>query len=142
MRAIDAGILICPECHRLNRQEAGLDGQRCVRCGARVFARHLPGPGYASLGFLFEDGKDLPVGMSKRHCQGIDRTFLNCAVCHTGTIRDTPRGPQRIVPGMPLVTVRNRAKLALAMKPVALTKTSKDSLATSSRRTARASPTT
>ncbi len=40
MRAIDAGILICPECHHLNRQEAGRDGQRCVRCGARVFARH------------------------------------------------------------------------------------------------------
>ena len=25
---------------------------------------------------------DLPVGMSKRNHQGIDRTFLNCAVCH------------------------------------------------------------
>lgn len=40
MRAIDAGILICPECHQLNRQEKGHDGQRCMRCGARVHARH------------------------------------------------------------------------------------------------------
>ncbi|MEX3773859.1 paraquat-inducible protein A [Pseudomonas sp. MYb118] len=39
MRAIDAGILICTECHELNRQEAGTDEQVCTRCGARVHAR-------------------------------------------------------------------------------------------------------
>lgn len=39
MRAIDAGILICTECHELNRQEAGTTGQTCTRCGAIVHAR-------------------------------------------------------------------------------------------------------
>jgi paraquat-inducible protein A len=39
MRAIDAGILICVECHQLNRQLAGTDGQICSRCGAKVHAR-------------------------------------------------------------------------------------------------------
>jgi paraquat-inducible protein A len=37
MRAIDAGILICIECHELNKQEA--DEQICTRCGALVHAR-------------------------------------------------------------------------------------------------------
>ena len=39
MRAIDAGILICTECHELNRQEAGAISQTCTRCGALVHAR-------------------------------------------------------------------------------------------------------
>ena len=39
MRAIDAGILICVECHQLNRQDANVDGQACSRCGATVYAR-------------------------------------------------------------------------------------------------------
>ncbi|KQN46725.1 paraquat-inducible protein A [Pseudomonas sp. Leaf48] len=39
MRAIDAGILICMECHELNRQEAETHEQVCTRCGALVHAR-------------------------------------------------------------------------------------------------------
>ncbi|WP_409279445.1 paraquat-inducible protein A [Pseudomonas defluvii] len=39
MRAIDAGILICAECHELNRQETDTDEQVCTRCGALVHAR-------------------------------------------------------------------------------------------------------
>ncbi|RON46420.1 paraquat-inducible protein A [Pseudomonas frederiksbergensis] len=39
MRAIDAGILICIECHELNKQEADTDEQVCNRCGALVHAR-------------------------------------------------------------------------------------------------------
>ena len=39
MRAIDAGILICGECHELNRQEPDTDEQTCTRCGALVHAR-------------------------------------------------------------------------------------------------------
>ncbi|AZC33437.1 paraquat-inducible protein A [Pseudomonas chlororaphis] len=39
MRAIDAGILVCNECHELNRQEPGTDEQTCTRCGALVHAR-------------------------------------------------------------------------------------------------------
>ena len=39
MRAIDAGILICGECHELNRQDPETDEQNCTRCGALVHAR-------------------------------------------------------------------------------------------------------
>ncbi|MGE8416452.1 MAG: paraquat-inducible protein A [Pseudomonas sp.] len=39
MRAIDAGILICTECHELNPQQTDSDKQACSRCGARVHAR-------------------------------------------------------------------------------------------------------
>jgi mono/diheme cytochrome c family protein len=60
----------------------------------------LPG-GYASLGFIFEEGRDLPIGVSRRRRQGIDHVGLNCAVCHTGTVRDAPDAPPRIVLGMP-----------------------------------------
>ena len=69
-----------------------------------VCARHLPGTGYESLGFIFEPGRDLPVGMSKRRNLGIDRTFLNCAVCHVSTVRDTPDATPRVVLGMPANT--------------------------------------
>ncbi|UMZ11165.1 paraquat-inducible protein A [Pseudomonas sp. MPFS] len=39
MRAIDAGILICIECHELNRQQANSEGQTCTRCGAMIHPR-------------------------------------------------------------------------------------------------------
>jgi mono/diheme cytochrome c family protein len=60
----------------------------------------LPG-GYASLGFIYEPGHDLPIGVSRRNRQGVDHVGLNCALCHTGTVRDTADGPRRIVAGMP-----------------------------------------
>lgn len=39
MRAIDAGILICAECHELNTADPDTDSATCTRCGARVHAR-------------------------------------------------------------------------------------------------------
>jgi mono/diheme cytochrome c family protein len=60
----------------------------------------LPG-GYAEFGFIMEPNQDLPVGVSRRHRIGIDHVGLNCAVCHSGTLRDTPTSPPRIVLGMP-----------------------------------------
>ncbi|MFV3413996.1 paraquat-inducible protein A [Pseudomonas nitroreducens] len=38
MRAIDAGIVVCGECHQLNRREED-DETRCSRCGAVVHER-------------------------------------------------------------------------------------------------------
>jgi hypothetical protein len=70
----------------------------------RVCAKHLPGKGYESLGFIFEDGRDLPIGMSKRRHLGMDRTFINCAVCHVSTVRDAPDAKPRVVLGMPANT--------------------------------------
>ncbi|MES2356210.1 MAG: cytochrome c [Pseudomonadota bacterium] len=75
----------------------------------QVCSEHLPGKGYASLGLLYEknsDGKekDLPIGVSKRNYQGIDRVFLNCAACHTSTLRDKPGSAPRYITGMPANT--------------------------------------
>jgi hypothetical protein len=60
----------------------------------------LPG-GYASLGLVTEPGKDLPIGISRRRRLGVDQVGFNCAICHTGTVRDAPGAPPRIVLGMP-----------------------------------------
>ena len=65
-----------------------------------VCREQLPG-GLASLGFILEDGKDLPVGVSRRRRLGVDQVGLNCAVCHTGTVRETPQSKPLVVPGMP-----------------------------------------
>ena len=39
MRAIDAGILVCGDCHQLNRQDPAVEEQHCRRCGAVPHAR-------------------------------------------------------------------------------------------------------
>ena len=70
----------------------------------KICAKHLPGKGYESLGFIFEPGHDLPVGMSRRRNLGIDRTFLNCAVCHVSTVRESPEAAPQIMLGMPAST--------------------------------------
>jgi hypothetical protein len=66
-----------------------------------IFSKYLPGPGLASLGFISETNRPFPVGVSQRRVQGIDRVFLNCAICHVGTVRDTPSSPPRVIVGMP-----------------------------------------
>ena len=43
---------------------------------------------------------------SRRNTQGIDRVFLNCAICHAGSVRETPAKPARFIyTGMPSNTV-------------------------------------
>jgi mono/diheme cytochrome c family protein len=76
------------------------------RAMPQVCAEHLPGKGYASLGLIYETDaagqlRDLPVGTSKRHFQGIDRVFLNCAACHASTVRSAADKPAFVVSGMP-----------------------------------------
>src|SRR5262249_21575011 len=61
---------------------------------------------YASLGFIYEDEpdgtrKDTPIGFSKRRMQGIIRVGLNCSVCHTATLRESPSAPRQVMPAMP-----------------------------------------
>lgn len=69
-----------------------------------VFPDKLPGEGYQSLGFLYEPGKDRPIGFSQRRVL-IDRVGLNCAICHVGSLRDTPESEPQIIPTMPSNTV-------------------------------------
>ena len=70
----------------------------------QVCAKHLPGAGYQSLGFIYEDGHELPIGMSLRRNQGIDRTFLNCSVCHASTVRESSTATPHVYLGMPANT--------------------------------------
>ena len=60
----------------------------------------LPG-GFASLGLVSEPGRDLPIGVSRRRRFGVDQVGFNCALCHTGTVRDAPGASPRIMLGMP-----------------------------------------
>lgn len=77
----------------------------------KVCADRLPGKGYVkgreyeSFGFLYEGGRDLPVGVSQRNVAGLPRVFLNCAICHTGSVRLEKDDPRQLVPGMPSNTV-------------------------------------
>src|SRR2546423_1404187 len=70
----------------------------------RMFPEHLPnrpGEGYERFGLIFETpAAKRPIGTSFRETQ-VGLVGLNCAVCHTGTIRDSPSSPRRIILGMP-----------------------------------------
>jgi hypothetical protein len=68
-----------------------------------MFPDKLSGNGYASFGFVFEPGQDVPIGFGRRRVY-IDRLGMNCAICHTGTVRDTPGSTPRIYLGMPANT--------------------------------------
>ena len=66
----------------------------------RLFADKLPKPGgYESLGFVWEPGRELPIGFSKKNVFGSARVAINCAFCHTATYRTAPNAPRVIVPG-------------------------------------------
>ncbi|MGC2661868.1 MAG: hypothetical protein WA324_28245 [Bryobacteraceae bacterium] len=66
----------------------------------KVCPDKLPG-GYASLGLVFEPNHDMPIGVSRRWRLGVEQAGLNCAVCHTGTVRETANSQPMIVLGMP-----------------------------------------
>jgi cytochrome c553 len=54
-----------------------------------VMFRDQVGPtGYRRFGMLYDPERpELPVGMSRRVVTGVERVWLNCAVCHVGTYR-------------------------------------------------------
>lgn len=59
-----------------------------------VFADKLPKgadptKGYAAFGFVYEDGKDIPIGITKSRV-GFERVSLSCAACHNSHYRATP----------------------------------------------------
>src|SRR5689334_24714548 len=63
----------------------------------RIFPEYLPAPGgYASIGILSKDGRDMPVGFSKVTV-GFERVGINCAMCHTASWRARPGDPPTIV---------------------------------------------
>ncbi|MEP2028572.1 MAG: cytochrome c [Paracoccaceae bacterium] len=60
---------------------------------------------FEAFGFLYQDDEmnriDLPIGISRRDRLGITLVWFNCAVCHTGTYRETEDADPVIVAGMP-----------------------------------------
>ncbi len=67
----------------------------------RIFPDKLPGPGgYTSLGITWEEGKELPVGFSKKTI-GFPRVGITCAVCHNATYRETVKDKPTIIPAAP-----------------------------------------
>ena len=65
---------------------------------ADLLPQDRPGTGYEKLGFLYEPGKRRPIGTTLRELP-IEIVGLNCAACHTGTIRDRPGGDRRLLLG-------------------------------------------
>ena len=67
----------------------------------RIFPEYLPRPGgYAALGVLAYDGHEMPVGLSKVTV-GFPRVGINCAMCHTASVRTTPDEVPRIYAAAP-----------------------------------------
>ncbi|MQA52208.1 c-type cytochrome [Pseudomonas piscis] len=56
--------------------------------------------GYEVFGFLYENGRDLPVGMAKRQL-GYPTVEPNCALCHTGAYRASTGDVSQVVPTAP-----------------------------------------
>lgn len=67
-----------------------------------VFPELMPDAkkGYASFGFIYEKGHDLPVGLSLRQI-GYKAVEPNCSMCHTAAIRTAANGAAMVVPGGP-----------------------------------------
>src|SRR5690606_24734381 len=66
-----------------------------------VFPEFLPGnqDGYASLGFYWKAGEELPVGFTKQKIGVIPRVAFNCALCHQGSYRLEHQHKSTFVPG-------------------------------------------
>ena len=76
----------------------------------RVFPQCLPGSklgGYRAFGLPWEEGRELPVGFSKRRL-GFERVTQTCAICHTATYRMNVADKPVIVPTGPSHTTASQ----------------------------------
>ena len=64
-----------------------------------------PGKGWERFGFIYEPGHDRPIGVSFRK-KPIGLVGINCALCHTATMRPSVDAPRRIVLGAPAAQFR------------------------------------
>ncbi len=63
----------------------------------RIFPEYMPGPGgYASLGFSWEETREMPAGFAKKRV-GYIRVTGNCALCHTYSISNGPDAAPTVV---------------------------------------------
>ena len=111
--------LVCAE--TLKRIVGDRKAPDYVGCGTIVEPRGpdssrlaLSREGYEAFGLIFETDAeekpmDIPIGVSKHRNLGFDRVFVNCAFCHTSTVRASAASKSQIVLGMPanLLDIRN-----------------------------------
>lgn len=72
-----------------------------------LYKEKLGPNGYRRFGFLYEsDTAELPIGFSRRIVQGVELVWLNCAVCHVGTYRETNTGETKYLIGAPSNNLR------------------------------------
>jgi mono/diheme cytochrome c family protein len=72
-----------------------------------MFRDELGPTGYRRFGMLYEtEQSELPVGMSRRIVTGVERVWLNCAVCHVGTYRTSLTDQPRVIYGAPANNLR------------------------------------
>ena len=70
-----------------------------------MFPEKLPGPGgWASFGFIYEAGQDIPIGFSLRKI-GYPALEANCSLCHTSTYRTSPADTPKVILGAPAHTL-------------------------------------
>ena len=82
----------------------------------RVFPEYLPGSGgYASVGLVWEEGEEMPVGFTKK-VVGFPRVGTNCALCHVGTYRSKREEVPTLVTGAPNHTFNPKALFAFFTK--------------------------
>lgn len=84
MRAIDLGLLVCPDCHQIDRPRH-CAYQHCKRCGARVYVRrpNTTGKTWAflvSAVFMYFPANLLPIMIVKNLGQGNPDTIMSGVV--------------------------------------------------------------
>jgi len=65
---------------------------------ADLLPKDRPGEGWEKFGFLYEPGHKRPIGTTLRELP-VELVGLNCAACHTGTMRDQPGGERKLLLG-------------------------------------------
>jgi mono/diheme cytochrome c family protein len=67
----------------------------------RMFPEYLHYPGgYAALGLSWEEGREMPVGLSKKTI-GFVRVAGNCALCHATSYRKGPEETPEVIAAVP-----------------------------------------
>ena len=72
----------------------------------KLYEEELGPRGYGRFGLLYEPGADLPIGFSRRVVGGIERVWLNCAVCHVGTVAPAAGAEPALMVGAPSNNLR------------------------------------
>lgn len=72
-----------------------------------MYANRLNHEGWGHFGFLYEKpDDDLPMGVSRRVVSGVERVWLNCAVCHIGTYHLPGKPERHLIIGAPANNLR------------------------------------